>query len=135
MARSSIRRGTTGRRTVWANVTGQSSWVPHSCRPRAVPGTRPRSAPARMVVVVRSCRSTVGTTFFGVAVGQGVQVSADPYSGAMRRTNCGSQTRLHRKLDRTRRRSEHGIVAFGAAAMITNEPLGTAPGRIPVSTQ
>src|SRR5215203_4141444 len=29
---------------------------------------RPRSTPARMVVMVRSCRTTVGTTFFGVAV-------------------------------------------------------------------
>jgi hypothetical protein len=73
VARSSIRRGTTGRRTVWANVTGRSSWVPHSCRPRAVAGTAARSAPARMVVVARSCRSTVVTTFFGVAVGQGVK--------------------------------------------------------------
>jgi hypothetical protein len=39
VARSSIRRGTTGRRTVWANVTDRSSWVPHACRPRAVADT------------------------------------------------------------------------------------------------
>jgi hypothetical protein len=40
VARSSIRRGTTGRRTVWANVTGAIVVGPRiSCRPRAVAGT------------------------------------------------------------------------------------------------
>jgi hypothetical protein len=73
VARRSSRRGTTGRRTVWANV-----W-PIVVGPRILAGParsrarRPRSTPARMVVVVRSCRSTAATTFFGVAVGQGVR--------------------------------------------------------------
>ena len=93
VARRSSRRGTTGRRTVWANV-----W-PIVVGPRILAGParsrarRPRSTPARMVVVVRSCRSTAATTFFGGGCRPGRQVSADPYSGAMRRTNCGSQTR------------------------------------------
>jgi hypothetical protein len=34
---------------------------------------------------------TIGLDAVGVALGR--QVSVDPYSGAMRRTNCGSQTR------------------------------------------
>jgi hypothetical protein len=52
---------------------------------------RPRSTPARMVVVGRSCRTTDDIRWGGCRPGR--QVSADPYSGSMRRTNCGSQTR------------------------------------------
>ena len=39
VARSSIRRGTTGRRTVWANVWPIVVGLRISCRPRAVAGT------------------------------------------------------------------------------------------------
>jgi hypothetical protein len=73
VTRRSSRRGTTGRRTVLGNV-----W-PILVGPRILAGParsrarRPRSTPARMVVVVRSCRSTAGKTFLGVAVGQGVR--------------------------------------------------------------
>jgi hypothetical protein len=74
VARSSIRRGTTGRRTIGQTLPG-----PIVVGPRILAGParsrarRPRSTPARTLVVVRSCGTTLGTTFFGVAVGQGVR--------------------------------------------------------------
>jgi hypothetical protein len=70
----------------------RSSWVPaFLAGPAPSRARRPRSTPARMVVVGRSCRTTDDILWGGCRPGR--QVSADPYSGSMRRTNCGSQTR------------------------------------------
>jgi hypothetical protein len=93
VARSSIRRGTTGRRTFGQTLPGRSSWAPtflpaprghgHSARINACPdGGRGQKLPKYGAddILWDGCRP-------------GRQVSADPYSGAMRRTNCGSQTR------------------------------------------
>jgi hypothetical protein len=91
VARRSSRRGTIGRapfgQTFWPIVVGPRILAGPRSRAR-----RPRSTPARMVVVVRSCRST-GDDILWDGCRPGRQVSADPYSGSMRRTNCGSQTR------------------------------------------
>jgi hypothetical protein len=91
--RRSSRRGTTGRRTVWANV-----W-PIVVGPRILAG--PARSPGRSAQI-NACphggRGQKLPKYGGEDIPwggcrPGRQVSADPYSGAMRRTNCGCQTR------------------------------------------
>ena len=72
MARSSIRRGTTGRHTVWANVT-----VAIVVGPAFLPAPRRRGhvGPDQRLPGWWPWAEAAGlrTTFFGVAVGQGVR--------------------------------------------------------------
>ena len=72
VARSSIRRGTTGRRTVWANFD-RSSWVPAFLPARAVAGTAAQINACPDGGRGQKLPKYGGTTFFRVAVGQGVR--------------------------------------------------------------
>jgi hypothetical protein len=93
VARSSIRRGTTGRRTVWANVTGPDRRVPAFLPARAVAGTSAQINACPDGGRGQKLPDYGGDDILWGGCRPGRQVSADPYSGAMRRTNCGSQTR------------------------------------------
>lgn len=67
--------------------------VPHSCRPRAVAGTAAQISACPDGGRGQKLPKYGGDDILWGSCRPGRQVSADPYSGSMRRTNCGSQTR------------------------------------------